>query len=78
MLASDTVRNKYTDVVTPVKGAAQMREAFRRAGDQQTRRDASTERRYFLRVPPTIRTAAEAVAWTFGLSGQDYYPALET
>lgn len=40
--------------------------------------DASTDRSYFLRVPPTIQTAAEAVAWSFGLSVEDYGPALET
>jgi hypothetical protein len=40
--------------------------------------DASTERQYFLRVPPTIQTAAEAVAWSFGLSGQDYHPVQKT
>src|ERR1051326_5008773 len=27
--------------------------------------DASTERHYMVRVPPTIQTASEAVAWTF-------------
>lgn len=40
--------------------------------------DASPERRYFLRVPPTIQTAAEAVAWTFQVAGKDYHPAPET
>jgi hypothetical protein len=40
--------------------------------------DASTERQYFLRVPPTIQTAAEAVAWSFGLSVEAYGPAHET
>jgi hypothetical protein len=40
--------------------------------------DASTPRQYFLRVPPRIKTAAEAVAWSFGLSGEDYHPAQET
>ena len=40
--------------------------------------DASTDRSYFLRVPPTIQTAAEAVAWSFGLSVEDYHPAQET
>jgi hypothetical protein len=34
--------------------------------------DASPERQYFLRVPPTIQTAAEAVAWNFGLSVEEY------
>ncbi len=40
--------------------------------------DASTERRYFLRVPPTIQTAAEAVAWTFQIPAAYYRPAQET
>jgi hypothetical protein len=40
--------------------------------------DASTERQYFLRVPPTMQTAAQAVTWTFGLSAEDYHPADET
>jgi hypothetical protein len=40
--------------------------------------DASTERHYFLRVPPTIQTAAEAVAWSFQLAVDDYRPAQET
>ena len=40
--------------------------------------DASSKRQYFLRVPPTIQTAAEAVAWSFELSGEDYHPAQET
>jgi hypothetical protein len=40
--------------------------------------DATTPRQYFLRVPPTIRTAAEAVAWTFQVAGDDYRPAQET
>jgi hypothetical protein len=31
---------------------------------------------YFLRVPPTIKTADEAVAWTFGV--KDYAPVAES
>ena len=31
-----------------------------------------THRRYNLRVPPRTRTALEAVAWTFGLTGSEY------
>jgi hypothetical protein len=34
--------------------------------------------RYFLRVPPYMRTAKEAVAWTFGMSWRDYAPSIET
>jgi hypothetical protein len=45
--------------------------------------DSSTERRYFLRVPPTTQTVAEAIAWSFGLpvqeyAVQEYGPAHET
>ncbi len=31
-----------------------------------------TRRRHYLRVPPTMRTAREAVAWTYGLRAVDY------
>ncbi|MBO0780034.1 MAG: hypothetical protein J2P37_14520 [Ktedonobacteraceae bacterium] len=41
-------------------------------------RDASTQRQYFLRVPPSIQRADEAVAWTFGLDELDYQPVQET
>jgi hypothetical protein len=37
-----------------------------------------TQRRYFLRVPPTAATARRAVAWTFGLTGSEYQPAVES
>jgi hypothetical protein len=40
--------------------------------------DASTARQYFVRVPPTIETAAEAVAWSFQMTGEEYGPAQET
>src|SRR5262249_50739479 len=40
--------------------------------------NASTERPYFLHVPPTIQTAAEAVAWTFQIGVEGYRPAQET
>jgi hypothetical protein len=40
--------------------------------------DASSERVYYLRVPPTVSTAEEAVAWTFGLDAMEYRPARET
>jgi hypothetical protein len=38
-----------------------------------TRDPDGTYRRYFLRVPPTVRTAREAVAWTFGYDDPDDY-----
>jgi hypothetical protein len=33
---------------------------------------------YFLRVPPTMARARQAVAWTFGKEENDYSPALQT
>lgn len=40
-------------------------------------KDASTERVYYLRVPPTFDQADAALAWTFGLGEQDYQPVQE-
>ncbi|GAA1520372.1 hypothetical protein GCM10009827_039970 [Dactylosporangium maewongense] len=37
-----------------------------------------TSRIYWLRVPPTTRTPREGVAWTFGLTEQEYQPLVET
>lgn len=39
----------------------------------------STERRYLLRVPPTMRTCGQAVAWTAGFDDPELYnPLVET
>ncbi len=35
-------------------------------------------RTYFLRVPPNIRTAREAVAWSFGMTADEYDPLIES
>ncbi|MFD6492456.1 DUF6745 domain-containing protein [Streptomyces sp. NPDC060188] len=37
-----------------------------------------TSRTYWLRVPPSTRTAREGVAWTFGLAAEVYEPAQQT
>ncbi|MGW6422603.1 DUF6745 domain-containing protein [Nocardia sp. NPDC055053] len=37
-----------------------------------------TNRTYWLRVPPTTRTAREGVAWTFGLAADAYEPVQQT
>jgi hypothetical protein len=37
-----------------------------------------TYKRYFLQVPPTVRTPREAVAWTYGLSERQYRPVVRT
>jgi len=38
----------------------------------------STYKRYFLRVPPNITSAQEAVAWSFALESNSYHPEVET
>lgn len=40
--------------------------------------DSSTQRHYYLRVPPTITNADEAIAWTFGQAVAEYQPRQET
>jgi hypothetical protein len=37
-----------------------------------------TYKHYFLRVPPNITRAKQAVAWTFGLEEDQYFPDLES
>jgi hypothetical protein len=37
-------------------------------------KDTSTERQYYLRVPPTIKRADQGIAWTFGLTEELYCP----
>jgi hypothetical protein len=37
-----------------------------------------THRTYWLRVPPSTRTAQEGVAWTFGLDAEAYEPLQQT
>lgn len=38
----------------------------------------STQREYFLCVPPYLNNCAEAVAWTFGKTPENYKPDIET
>lgn len=37
-----------------------------------------TFKEYFLRVPPTMATAKQAVAWTFGFNEKDYDPKIQS
>jgi hypothetical protein len=37
-----------------------------------------TYNHYFLRVPPTTKTAREGIAWTFGMTADEYDPLKET
>lgn len=43
-----------------------------------TRELDGTYKNYFLRVPPTVTTAKEAVAWTFGLTESEYIPQYQS
>jgi hypothetical protein len=46
--------------------------------ENATREPDGSRKRYFLRVPPTVRTARDAVAWTFDSTPEDYGPLVET
>ena len=46
--------------------------------ENATREADGSHRRYFLRVPPDMRTAREAVAWTFGAPPDEWRPLVET
>jgi hypothetical protein len=37
-----------------------------------------TFKTYFLRVPPTMRTARQAIAWTFSVDNDEYGPTIES
>lgn len=41
-------------------------------------KDPSTDREYYLRVPPTMKTAREARAWTFGFNAEDFVMEVES
>ena len=43
-----------------------------------TREPDGTYRQYFLSVPPDMRSPTEAVAWTYGLSPEQYDLAVRT
>jgi hypothetical protein len=43
-----------------------------------TREPDRSFKRYWLRVPPHIRAAHEAVAWTFDVAPEDYAPTVES
>ena len=45
--------------------------------DQLHAEKDGTRKRYFLAVPPTMKTARKAVAWTFGMSADEYKPEVE-
>ncbi len=41
-------------------------------------RDSTTKQFYLLRVPPTVWSCKQAVAWTFGMEEDEYDPIKET
>jgi hypothetical protein len=46
--------------------------------DNTTPDEDGSRRKYFLRVPPEVKTAKEAVAWSFGKEENDYNPIFES
>lgn len=44
----------------------------------RSREADGSSKHYWLRVPPTMRTAHEAVAWTFGVTPEQYSPQIES
>jgi len=43
-----------------------------------TRDRDGSRKRYFLRVPPDLRTPREAIAWTFDVPPDQYRPGFES
>ncbi len=43
-----------------------------------TRESDGSYKHYFLRVPPNVTTARQAVAWTYGLTAEQYRPLIRT
>ena len=43
-----------------------------------TRETDGSYKHYFLRVPPNVTTARQAVAWTYGLTAEQYLPLIRT
>jgi hypothetical protein len=43
-----------------------------------TRENDGSYKHYFLRVPPNVTTARQAVAWTYGLTAEEYQPLIRT
>jgi hypothetical protein len=69
-------RGTLYEVVTPPPAYSYGR--WERVARYVQVQDASTSLQYFLRVPPTIQTVAEAIAWSFHMTVEDYHPAQET
>ena len=40
--------------------------------------DGTLDKKYYLTVPPTVKTCKEAVAWTFYMEPEEYNPEIET
>jgi len=66
-------RNIPGDEYTPGDEPVAMIEMVKRTPEPDGR-----FKHYWLRVPPTIRTAREAVAWTFNMPAERYAPKKET
>ena len=73
VMTADEARAVFGDAVVEANIAAMWR-----AGRAKELMQAPRFKEYFLRVPPTMRTAREAVAWTFELSPEQYRPEFQS
>lgn len=76
VLTEAQAREVFGDEVVDDNLAAMRRIGFKAKDKELLKRPRFKE--YFLRVPPQMRTALEAVAWTYDLKPADYKPQLQT
>ncbi len=84
--AERLIREGQAELVDEDSTGRLWRRAFSGAGEpvvmvevrNSTPEPDGSRKTYFLRVPPHVRTARDAVAWTFGMTGRDYQPAIES
>lgn len=73
---SETESNALAEVLDRTPGAYHEPLHMVRVVDA-THSTKGERKEYFLRLPPEIETAREAVAWTFGLSREEYNPTVQ-
>ena len=71
-LTEAEARSAFGDAVIDQNLSTMVRIGFMKQGS------APRFKQYFLRVPPSITTAREAVAWTFDVPAKDWKPDLQT
>lgn len=76
----DNIKKDVDAAVLHTDGTSELLEIV--FGDVRERyvkvKDSSTDREYLLYVPDTIKRCKQGIAWTFGLSEDQYKPLIET